>query len=1039
LKNQLEESLKEKDDLKLKLGKFETSYKNLTNLVNSQISLKDKTGLGYNSQLNEKDFNNKSDVFESAYDSSVNESEEDNNQTNDRYKAGEGYHAVPHPYTGNFMPPRPDLSFAGLDASVLKSAISKTITSVHETETSASKTSKESIENPKSVRPNAPIIEDWESGSDDDYGIRPLIEQNKPSHVKINFVKSDENARKSLIEQRTYKQAENLEKSQNSKSDKRNWNGMMTQRLVITKSGKVPVNTAKQSSPRAAASTSTARYINTTATRPTMNGAKPSSNVFHKSHSPVRRTFNQRTTPKNSDLKETINTAKVNDVTTAGTKALVSAVQGNEEMLLSPQHAGFGDQYKMLLIISPKTMDHTCLKDLTMLIFKADSKIDDGFVAFEGSPKGGKMSGKCKIRTGKLDFKDVYFVKKLMFNLFSISQMCDKNNSILFTEIECLVLSPDFKLLDENQVLLKVSRENNMYSFDLKNVAHSEGLTCLFAKATIDESNLWHRRLGHIDFKTMNKLVKGNLVRGLPSKIFENDHTCVTCQKGKQHKASCKTRLVSSISQPLQIIEIVTKPHNKTPYELLIGRSPNLDFMRPFGCPVTILNTLDHLGKFVGKADEGFLVGYSINSKAFRVFNSRTRKVEENMHIRFLENKSNVAGRGIEINVNAGQVEQEKASDHEYILLPFMPSHSPLSSSIQSSDDKDANEALGKRDEGVSKGSGIDNQERFDSSTQDVNTADMPSLEETDIFDNVYDDRELGAEADSNKLELSTVVYVDDIIFESTKKSLCDEFEPMMHKRFQMSSIRDLTFFLGLQVKQKDDGIFTSQDRYVADILKKFDFTTVKTASTPIEPNKALIKDTEAEDVDVHLYRSMIRSLMYLTSSTSDIMFAVYACARDSSFDLEAFSDSDYVGASLDKKSTTRGCQYFGKRLISWQCKKQTIVANSTTKAEYVATASCYGQPPLSSPSRILTRQETKVPQPSSPTHTHVADEAASTDTSCQREHQLDQEVYMVVELGVVMVLAFDAIGYSFCPSLEMEIQKTVMAQTGTPKPILLL
>ncbi|GJY46390.1 putative ribonuclease H-like domain-containing protein [Tanacetum coccineum] len=123
-------------------------------------------------------------------------------------------------------------------------------------------------------------------------------------------------------------------------------------------------------------------------------------------------------------------------------------------------------------------------------------------------------------------------------------------------------------------------------------------------------------------------------------------------------------------------------------------------------------------------------------------------------------------------------------------------------------------------------------------------------------------------------------VYVDGIIFGSTKKSLCTKFESLMHKKFQMSSMGELTFFLGLQVMQKDDGIFISQDKYVADILKKFDFVTVKTASTPIETNKALLKDEEAEDVDVHLYRSMIGSLMYLTASRPDIMFVVCACAR---------------------------------------------------------------------------------------------------------------------------------------------------------------
>nr|GEZ52406.1 ribonuclease H-like domain, reverse transcriptase, RNA-dependent DNA polymerase [Tanacetum cinerariifolium] len=134
------------------------------------------------------------------------------------------------------------------------------------------------------------------------------------------------------------------------------------------------------------------------------------------------------------------------------------------------------------------------------------------------------------------------------------------------------------------------------------------------------------------------------------------------------------------------------------------------------------------------------------------------------------------------------------------------------------------------------------------------------------------------------------------------------------------------------------------QDKYVADILKKFDFSTVKTATTLVEHNKALVKDVEAEDVDIHLYKSMIGSLMYLTDFRPDITFAVCACARDSPFDLEAYFYSDYAGASLDRKSTIGGCQFLGKRLISWQCKKQTIVANFTTEAEYVAAANCCGQ-----------------------------------------------------------------------------------------------
>nr|GEX53486.1 ribonuclease H-like domain-containing protein [Tanacetum cinerariifolium] len=133
-----------------------------------------------------------------------------------------------------------------------------------------------------------------------------------------------------------------------------------------------------------------------------------------------------------------------------------------------------------------------------------------------------------------------------------VLQMCDKKNTILFTNTECLVLSPEFKLPDENQMLLRVPRENNMYNVNLKNIVPSGDLTCLFAKATLDESILWHRRLGHVNFKTLNKLVTRNLVRGLPTKVFENDHTCIACKNSKKHRASCKTKPVSSVNQPLQ-------------------------------------------------------------------------------------------------------------------------------------------------------------------------------------------------------------------------------------------------------------------------------------------------------------------------------------------------------------------------------------------------------------------------------------------------------------------------------------------------------
>nr|GEW91556.1 ribonuclease H-like domain-containing protein [Tanacetum cinerariifolium] len=161
-------------------------------------------------------------------------------------------------------------------------------------------------------------------------------------------------------------------------------------------------------------------------------------------------------------------------------------------------------------------IDSRCSRHMTGNIsYLTDyEEIDRGFVAFRGNSKEEKITGKGKIRTGKLYFEDVYFVKELKFNLFSVSQMCDKKNNVIFTDTACVVLSLDFKLTDESHVLLKVPRKDNMYSVDLKNVVPQGGLTCLFVKATSDESNLWHKRLGHVNFKTINKLVKGNLVRG---------------------------------------------------------------------------------------------------------------------------------------------------------------------------------------------------------------------------------------------------------------------------------------------------------------------------------------------------------------------------------------------------------------------------------------------------------------------------------------------------------------------------------------------
>ncbi|GJU70341.1 putative ribonuclease H-like domain-containing protein [Tanacetum coccineum] len=693
-----------------------------------------------------------------------------------------------------------------------------------------------------------------------------------------------------------------------------------------------------------------------------------------------------------------------------------------------------------------------------------------GLVAFGGS--NGYITGKGKIKIGKLDFEDVCFVKELQhFNLFSVSQICDKKNKVLFTNSKCLVLSPGFKLPDANQ-------------------------------ATIDVSNKWHRRLGHVNFKNLNKLVKGSLVRGLPSKLFQNDHTCVACQKRKQHKASCKAKSVSSVSQPLQLLHmdlfgptyclnmdfiefcgskgikreysnartpqqngvakrknrtlieaartmladsflpntfwaeavstacyvlnrvLVTKPQNKTPYELITGKGP------------TWLFDLDYLTD-------------SMNYQPVRSENQANKHAgpQETNHNAVKSSKVNNAGEEPTKHPDLKPVDKEDQVFLEELEILKR----------QEQDANDAAEALRKEftqeiedlflQAGVAKAS----------STNIVNTASTPvstaypygglsftdltntdqddleihALEEiydnptADIFTNAsYDDE--GVVADFTNLEtvmneellqfkiqkvwilidlpygkkaigtkwvyrnkkdkrgvvvrnkerlvaqghrqeegiyydevfapvarieairifLAFASYMGLIVYQMDVKSTflygkLDEevyvsqppawyatlstfllkngyrrgtidktllIKKDKHDIILMSSMGELTFFLGLQVKQKEDGIFISPDKYVAKILKKFDFVSVKTTSTPIETQNPLVKDEEASDVD---------------------------CVP--------VPDSDYIGANLDRKSIIGGCQFVSKRLISWQCKKQTIVATSTTEAEYVAAANAVG------------------------------------------------------------------------------------------------
>ncbi|GJV44112.1 putative ribonuclease H-like domain-containing protein [Tanacetum coccineum] len=1044
-------------------------------------------------------------------------------------------------------------------------------------------------------------------------------------------------------------------------------------------------------------------------------------------------------------------------------------------------------------------VDSGCSRSMTGNKEKLDDfvQVKGGIVKFGGGD--GRISGKGTIRTSKLDFENVYYVEELQhFNLFSVSQICDKKNKVLFTDTACLVLTEEFQLPDESQVVLRIPRERDLYTFSISELQPEQNVTCLVAKASLDESTRWHRRMAHVNFKTINKLAKEGVLdsKKYYSLVVTDDFSRFTwtfflgtkdetfyvlkefialienqlnkkvkgirCDNGTEFKnaklielcgekgikrdysnprtpqqngvaerknrtliEAARTMLADSklptmfwteaVSTACYVLNRVsiTNPHNKTPYELISGKVPQIGHLKPFGCQVTILNTSDYLGKFEGKADEGYLVGYAPNSKAYRVYNLTNKRVEETLNLRFLEDKPNDQGIGHEwyfdldyltdslgytrfktnkpagaqeTNINAGTQDTDSDSevDEQVIVVPSFPSNSfagPSSSNGPSVMERNADyaEELAKlqrqeyeakdaaarygyldpagiasagsdpaggnpagssqpagSDEPAGKGnpavstsvsadfipvhadestlppgqplgssenttrfpvpsdvcmdqlsSGIFTSSSYDDDfsatltnlapvvdvnpvpTRRVNTihpqsqilGDLASpvltrsraqkskfgesafigyiqdqqrtnhtdqlhclfgcflsqLEPTSIakaledpdwvaamqeemqqfinqqrdargivvrnkarlvaqghrqeegidYDEVFApvarieairlflafasymgflvyqmdvksaflygeieeevyvtqpkgfedpyfpkhvyrvvkalyglhqaprawyarlsafllqhnyrrgtiDKTLFIKKDSRDI-LLVQVYVDDIIFGSTNKAWCEEFEVLMKGEFEMSAMGEMSFFLGLQVKQLPDGIFISQDKYVKDMLTKFDMESVRTATTPYEAAKTKLKDEADPPVNVHLYRSMIGSLMYLTASRPDIMFAVSACSRhqvtpltshlnavkkifkylkgqpklglwypkDSPFQLEAYSDSDYAGSHGDRKSTTGGCQFLGRRLISWQCKKQTIVATSSTEAEYVAAASCCAQ-----------------------------------------------------------------------------------------------
>ncbi|GJW87655.1 putative ribonuclease H-like domain-containing protein [Tanacetum coccineum] len=608
LRAELEKVKQEKEGFEFKIAKFDKSAKDLEQLLGSQITDKSKKGFGYNAVPSPHPLIlNRPTTLDLSYSGLEEFKEPEVNEYGPRDSSLK-------PTIG--CDKESDNSKENTDDSLEQHQITDTETSSVKSSLKVDKDWKEKFfypanhvreVEPKKVRENndAPIIEDWVSDDEDDDEPNPKVEKKTviPTATKKEFVKPEKPVRRSVRYAEMYR-------SQRPRGNQRNWNGQKSNQLgcnfvfnnkacficgsfdhiqyscpnqqrkrIVSGNNKKDndyysktshSNAHKHMAPRAVLmktglkTVNTARPVNTVRS---VNTGRPFSTArpFYKRTALTNKCFNQRFNT-GRPFKSTVNTVRARgfNAVKPSTCWVWRPIKPNGASLSNSQlnDKGF--------------VNSGCSRHMTgNIAHLSDFKdFDGGYVTFRGGAYRGRINGKGTLKTDNLDFDDVYFVKELKFNLFSVLQMCDKKNYVLFTDSECLVLSLNFKLSDKNQILLKIPRQDNMYSFDMKNIVPKDGLTCLVAKATSEESMLWHRRLG---IKREYSVARTPQQNGVAER---KNRTLIEAARTMLADSKLPTTFWAEAVSTACYVQnrvLIVKPHNKTPYELLRENKPMIE------------------------------------------------------------------------------------------------------------------------------------------------------------------------------------------------------------------------------------------------------------------------------------------------------------------------------------------------------------------------------------------------------------------------------------------------------------------------------